>query len=122
MIPVCPICNKESKLVSGEQIYPNRKDLYNLSFYRCSNHTDYYVGCHKGTNNALGILANREHRSWKIKCHAIFDPLWKSRKNFRKDLYCRLAHAMNIPIEQTHFGEFSVDQLKQAYEIIKDWK
>ena len=118
----CPVCNREAEYVSGKEIYPHREDLYALGFYRCSEHIDYYVGCHKGTDKPLGVLANKEHRLWKIKCHAIFDPQWKSKKNTRRHLYSKLSHAMNIPFNKTHFGMFTIDQLMQAYEIIRGWE
>lgn len=121
MTPTCPVCSKESVLVNGREIYPHRPDLYSLKFYRCENHTEYYVGCHKGTTNALGVLANKEHRNLKMKCHKIFDPLWKSKKHSRNGLYKKLSQEMNISIDKTHFGMFSADQLKTAYRIMKEW-
>lgn len=121
MTPVCPICNKNSVLVNGKKIYPHRPDLYKLNFYACLDHPDYYCGCHKGTTTPLGILANKEHRKLKMDCHAIFDPLWKSKEFGRKDLYKKLSDAMDLPSEETHFGMFTIDQLKKAHSIIKKW-
>ena len=46
--PDCPYCDKQSTLVNGETIYPHRKDLYKLYFYRCRT-CDAYVGVHKET-------------------------------------------------------------------------
>ncbi len=35
------------------------------------------VGCHPGTKNSLGRLANAELRKWKSIAHRVFDPLWR---------------------------------------------
>ena len=64
-------------------------------------------------------------REWKIKCHELFDSFWKDRDGagrLRKELYKRLADEMGIEYEMCHFGYFDIRQLKQAYQIIEQWK
>lgn len=29
---------------------------------------------------------------------------------------------MNIPVKECHFGYFDMEQLKQAYKILKSWE
>jgi hypothetical protein len=120
--PKCPVCNKESALVNGYDIYPHRPDLGELNFYRCEDHKDFYVGCHKGTINPLGVLADKEHRKLKMMCHKVFDPIWKSGKRNRKELYNKLSSQMEKKIDDTHFGMFSKDELEKAYQFINSWE
>lgn len=127
-IPICPICSIKSTEVTGKEIYPHRTDLFDLKFYQCLNHKDFYVGCHKHNGKPLGILADSEHRALKMQCHYFFDKHWliKSLKkeelrNLRKAYYSKLATAMNLTIDQTHFGMFTKEQCKQALAIIKEW-
>lgn len=119
--PRCPKCGNESILVSGYDIYPHRIDLQELKFYRCEEHKDLYVGCHKGTAKPLGVLADKEHRKLKMRCHAIFDPIWRSGKKSRKSIYNKLASQMGKKQEEAHFGMFSKEELRKAYSLIRSW-
>lgn len=84
-----------------------------------------WVGCHPGTENALGCLANAELRAAKQAAHAAFDPLWKKKmvkdecsKSFaRKSGYRWLSKEMGIPWKNTHIGEFTVEQCLQVVDI-----
>jgi hypothetical protein len=120
MIPKCPICNKDAELVYGSIIYPKRKDLRELPFYRCSDHLDYYVGCHKGTIKSLGVLANLEHRHLKRLCHWYFDPLWKNKLIKRNQAYKVLSEKTGITREECHFGMMNIEQLKKCLAILKE--
>lgn len=129
IIPKCPICRVDAIEISGETIYPHRPDLFNLKFYQCFIHKDYYVGCHKKTGIPLGVLADKEHRRLKMQCHTLFDKLWlisslskEEIRSLRKSYYAKLANDMKLDIEKTHFGMFTKDQCRQALEILKGWK
>lgn len=73
----CPYCRQPAKLVTGAAMYPHRPDLIHKWFYRCFP-CDAHVGCHPGTRNPLGRLANFELRTAKIAAHAAFDPIWRN--------------------------------------------
>ena len=115
---VCDMCNHKAKLVSGERIYPHRPDLYEKNFWLCDN-CGAYVGCHAGTQKALGRLANAELRYWKRKVHNLFDPLWKSGTKKRSEAYKWLADQLAIPVEECHIGMFDVEKCKQAVKIME---
>lgn len=119
--PICPYCNNQSKLVTGLSIYPHRSDLAELSFYQCAP-CEAYVGCHKGTTQALGRLADKELRQWKSTAHKIFDPMWRSGLMKRKEAYKALALEMGIEPNDCHIGMFNVDQCKKVYAICKAGK
>lgn len=64
-------------------------------FYLCAP-CDAYVGCHQGTTNAPGRLANTELRAAKMAAHAAFDPLWQSGAKKRGAAYAWLATALGL--------------------------
>src|SRR5690242_20477553 len=106
----CPYCGAEVALEDSAMIYGQSYGMV----YVCTRYPecDAYVGCHKGTIQALGRLANRELRQWKQNAHACFDPLWKSERLSRSDAYAWLSRQMGTPPEETHIGMFDVDQCK----------
>lgn len=51
-----------------------------------------------------------------------FDAMWKGKKHEKRErdaLYRWLAEEMAIPVEDCHFGYFNIEQLRQAYRILK---
>lgn len=126
-LPKCPVCNKEAEIVGTLDIYPNRFDLSNKIFYRCPEHTDYYVGSH-ANGTPLGILANKELRLWKQRCHQVFDPHWQESKSnsakrtARVKYYSRLSIEMGLSVEETHIGMFDIEKCRKAYNIIRKWQ
>lgn len=68
----------------------------------------------------LGFLATPEIKQWRMRIHAILDPLWKANKITRgmayryiTDRFGRLYHTAEI---------YSVDEAKTVYEIVKSLK
>ncbi|WP_333647993.1 zinc-finger-containing protein [Lacrimispora sp.] len=116
----------ECNLCDGKVVYISNAKIYGKQYgsgycYYCTS-CGAFVGTHEPRpREALGILANKEMREWKIKCHGLFDPLWKSKKKKRAQLYSALASQMGIPMNQCHFGYFDLVELKRAYEILKTW-
>ena len=145
--PVCPYCGDHAKLVTGEDLYPHREDLFHLKFWRCAP-CDAYVGCHRAGAWAihegqqvesdgtlpLGRLANRELRIAKSQVHQVFDPIWKLFHEWRAHpafdrhakydkqrrtlLYKWLAREMGIPLDACHIGMFDLEQCRKATQII----
>ena len=109
LTPVCPYCGQFSKLVTGLAIYPHRPDLEDKWFYQCAP-CEAYVGCHKGTKQSLGRLANAELRVAKSRAHAAFDPLWEIGKMDRHQAYAWLAKELGLDKKHCHIGMFDVDQ------------
>lgn len=119
----CRYCNNAASLMrAGESGYPYRRDFGPV--WICVP-CDAWVGCHKGTTNALGGLANAELREWKQKAHAAFDPLWEakirrdgcSRSKARRAGYKWLSEQLGIPFKKTHIGYMSVDECKRVVDI-----
>lgn len=117
---VCPYCGGKPVLVNTQSLY--KAGYFPGKSWLCKP-CGAWVGCHKNTIIPLGRLANAELRSWKVKVHVVFDPMWKGdNKPRRFVMYSRLATAMDIPVEHCHMGMFTVEQCKQAYQICLDWQ
>ena len=115
---MCPYCGKTASLVTGDKIYPHRPDLYHLKFYHCDNgHVPAFVGCHKGTINPLGTLANADLRRHRSQAHAVFDALWKTKKMTRAQSYQWLAHTLAIDKKDCHIAMFDVDLCRNTIDV-----
>lgn len=123
MIDLYPTkCN----LCGGEVVYQSNALVYGKEYgsgmcYFCLQ-CGAYVGTHKPRpKEALGILANREMRHMKSLCHDVFDRMWNDSAE-RTELYIELANALNIPVEECHFGYFNLSMLNKSYSILRRWK
>lgn len=113
----CDYCGNDARLTDGREVYPHRPDLFAKAFYVCTP-CDARVGCHPGTTNALGRLANAELRAAKQSAHAAFDPLWRSGPLKRKDAYYRLSKALGIPFGDCHIGMFDVETCRRVVALV----
>ena len=117
-------------LCGGKVVYTSNSKIYGREYgsgkcYLCTE-CGAYVGTHKPRpKEALGLLANKEMRDMKMKCHALFDEKWKgekNRRNARKKGYKALADQLGIPVDNCHFGYFDMAMLNKAYEILQSWQ
>lgn len=115
---ICPYCKKPANLVGGFEVYPHRKDLLHLQFYKCTNGCDAYVGCCKNTTEPLGTLANEETRLARRTAHLVFDDIWKLGLVNRSKLYKQLSLYMKLHRNETHIAMFDKDQCKQVAKFI----
>jgi hypothetical protein len=117
---ICNLCGGKVILASNRVIY--RKEYGSGKCYLCTK-CGAYVGTHKDrTDIALGILANKEMRDMKTKCHELFDEQWKhskKRHDSRQKAYRELALKLHIPFDECHFGYFDLDMLNRAYKILE---
>ena len=118
---VCNLCGGKVSLIDNSLIYG--KSFGSGKCYRCDN-CGAYVGTHKPWPDiALGILSNDSMRNGRKYCHAVFDALWqnetKNRAQKRQALYDWLTEQMGLPRNMGHFGYFNLQQLQQAYQILK---
>lgn len=120
---VCPYCSKNTIYVDSVIIY---RKSYGMVYYCIP--CKAWVGVHKGTDVALGRLANAELRKWKIKAHDLFDKLWKkkatqgySRKVARETAYIWLSGQMGTTRNRTHIGMYDLDQCKKVVELCQKY-
>lgn len=125
---LCDYCGQQAQLQTGRQVYPHRRDLHDRRFYVCPP-CDARVGCHPGTTEPLGRLANAALRQAKQAAHAAFDPLWQDnqsrggrragrrRNERRKRAYAWLAEQLGIAEKDCHIGMFDVATCQRVVEI-----
>lgn len=120
---VCPYCGQRSKIVTGEVIYPHRKDLNFKKFHLCTP-CNAYVGCHDRTGKPLGRLADPELRMMKVKAHAAFDPLWQRGCMTRSAAYSWLAGRLKVWLggQPAHIGEFNVEMCKRTIVMCMNFR
>lgn len=109
---ICPYCNGKTAFVDSAVIYGRSYGM----IYLCGK-CDAYCGVHKGTDKALGRLANAELRHWKKEAHKYFDQLWKGGEMSRDEAYKELSTHLSILPIYTHIGMFSVETCKE----VVDW-
>ena len=105
---ICPKCNKEAPWVENKERYGQN---FGKSFmcYFCKP-CGTYVGCHENTRRPLGTMADKETRVWRRKAHTVIDPLWKSGKMTRKEVYKMLKEKFGRVI---HIGESDINNCKE---------
>lgn len=109
----CPYCGKPTKLVEDTQIYGRS---YGSKCYVCEP-CGAWVGCHKGSEKALGRVANKELRGLKHQAHEAFDPIWEKGYLPRTAAYEVLSAALGLPKEQTHIGMFDEEMCRKVIQL-----
>ena len=124
---ICPYCKSQTEYVSSAEAY---EGIHYGMIYLCRS-CDAWVGVHKGTDTALGRLANKELRYWKKEAHRWFDPIaihglinqvWPEYVEDitnRKKAYLWLSKKMDKDFEFTHIGMFDVEDCKLVVDICK---
>lgn len=120
----CGECGRPAGLVTGEVVYPHRRDLHRKPFWRCCVCLA-YVGCHDGTYKPLGTPCGTATRAARISAHAAFDGLWRrkmardglSQQRARGQGYKWLSEQLGIPTHETHIGMFNAAMALRVVEI-----
>ena len=102
----CCDCFKEveARLTNGKEIYPHRPDLSVLPFWKCDT-CDNFVGCHYKSykpTEPLGCIPTPAIRNARQHIHRLLDPLWKSGKMTRKEVYGLLTDGLGWPYHTAH--------------------
>lgn len=129
MTLACPYCARPAEIVSGADLYPHRPELHAKKFWRCQP-CQAWVGCHPGTENPLGRLADAKLRRAKSQAHAAFDPMWKEKmrrdgvrqNKARRAGYKWLAAQLGIAIDDCHIGMFDVATCWRVVEACRPYQ
>lgn len=115
---LCPYCKKESVLIDSAVIY---RRSYGMIYF-CET-CGAYVGVHKGTDKALGRLANKELRGLKKQAHYYFDQLWdgNNRSMSRDSAYKWLSMKLGLPPKYTHIGMFGEENCRNVINYSKEY-
>lgn len=117
----CCACDKDvdAELIDGLAVYPHRRDLYDLPFWRCPTCSN-FVGCHHKTKNRtkpLGVIASPEIKAARQHIHRILDPLWKQNLISRGDVYRRLSETLG---RQYHTSDLrTLEECRAIYRAIQ---
>lgn len=113
--------NVHARLTSGVEIYPHRLDLAALPYWKCGGCGN-HVGCHHKTENPtepLGAIPSPEIRRVRREIHQVIDPLWKTGRIARGELYGMLAHVLGI--NRYHTAEITeINQARDALRVAKE--
>ena len=117
----CCGCDSEvpARLTTGKEIYPRRADLASLPFWKCDACGN-YVGCHHKTKERtkpLGNIPTPQLRNARKHIHAILDPIWKSGKIGRSELYRSITDELGY---QFHTAELkTVEEARRVWKIVR---
>lgn len=121
---ICAYCGKPTEYIDSGEVY---RKSYGM-IYICRP-CEAWVGVHKGTDKALGRVANDELRFAKKEAHYWFDPIWMERVNqgiskqeARNEAYEWLSCAMKLPRDICHIGMFDVSQCELVVELCQKRK
>lgn len=121
---ICRYCGGVIRLVPANIVYGasvDRLGMRNEKIYQCQN-CNARVGCHKGTNQPYGNVANEVLRLKRIETHQVFDSFWKQRHMSRTAAYKWLAKKMNLTAETAHIGGFEMDQCQKVIDLCRKEK
>lgn len=108
-----------TRLTSGTEIYPHRLDLRDLPFWKCDGCGN-FVGCHHKTadrTRPLGCIPTPEIKHERQRIHRDLDPLWKSGRFSRRELYAMIA--AKIGVSEYHTAEIqSVEQARSVHRAV----
>lgn len=118
---ICPYCGNPTEFVDSSVVY---RQSYGM-LYLCSG-CDAYVGVHKGTDRALGRVAQKTLRMMKHQAHEYFDKIWQLGFMSRHEAYAWLSKVLDLPSEYTHIGMFSeitcVRTINFSKQLLNDYR
>ena len=104
-----------ARLTNGAEVYPHRKDLAGLPFWRCDACGN-WVGCHHKTKERtkpLGNIPSPELKKARSHIHELIDPLWRDKKIKRNELYKRMTEILGWNYHTASLR--TIDEARQAY-------
>ena len=110
----CPSCGKKADYIDSKEIYNGISYGWMYICWPCMA----WVGTHRATGKALGLMANKELRDLRKKAHALFDPLWMSGKMRRQEAYDFLKKNTGVP----HISWTKVESCKKVIKFLEGLK
>lgn len=114
----CPQCGAPAVLVDGRVLRPDVRKFHHRNFWTCPK-CDVHVGCHKGTTEPLGTLADRETRQARLEAHEAFDRLWKFKvwNLDRPQWYAWLADKLGLTADECHIGRMDREMCREVVKV-----
>jgi len=111
-----------ARLTTGFSMYPHRPDLAEVPFWICDVCLN-FVGCHHKTKDftrPLGCIATPEIKEARGHIHKILDPLWKSKRIGRKELYKIISRYLGYEYHTSDIKDLA--EARKIYRFILDLK
>lgn len=109
------------RLTNGQEVYPHRADLGALPFWKCDACKN-FVGCHHKTNDPtrpLGCIPTPAIKAARQDIHKVIDPMWKSGRVGRRELYGMIAHLTGV--KEYHTAEIrTVEQAREVHRVARE--
>lgn len=120
----CMGCDKAvlARLTNGAERYPHRPDLADVPQYTHDECGTWVGTHHKSTRplKPLGVLATPEMYKARIAIHDLIDPIWKSGKRKRGQVYAHLSRELGY---QYHTGELrTIEEARKVWLIVKKYQ
>ena len=114
---ICPYCKNQAEFLDNKEIYGKR---YGNSYMMwICRHCDARVGVHHNNHaHPLGTMANKELREWRMKAHTAVDPLWKSGKISRREVYRGLDKLFG---KEFHIGSSNIQECQKIISVYKQY-
>jgi hypothetical protein len=105
-------------LITGKEAYPHRNDIYK-EFWQCPQ-CKKFVGCHNGIKKRpLGCIPTPQIKNARSKLHELIDPLWKTGKITRGDLYRKISEHLGW---EYHTAELrTIEDCRKVWTFVKDF-
>lgn len=112
---VCDACQSANIVYIKEtEVFGSSKRLWPFVWYCRSCRAS--VGCHAGTGNPLGYMANPYVRRLRAELHEIVDPIWHAGIATRSEIYKWIAKELELDTCDLHISELTITQLRLAIE------
>ena len=123
---VCCYCKERTEFVDSSKVYGKSYGM----IYLCEP-CNAWVGVHKGTDQALGRVANKKLREAKQRAHYYFDKISKTglinkiwpeyipNISNRNKAYLWLSKMLKIDREYCHIGMMDLQQCNRVIEVSK---
>ena len=111
----CPYCHKSDiKLMTQTEFYG--REYSGAKLYVCQG-CKARVGCHKGTEIAMGPLSDEELRGLRMQIHNIIDKQWETKRE-RTGLYRKLSERYDM--QPFHVGFLNNEKARYVLYDLKE--
>lgn len=115
---VCPYCGGGTDIAPLAEVSTRTDAAAANARVRLCRKCRAWVGCHRYSDEAMGMLANAELRRLRHQAHTVFDRIWKEKlKPSRYNAYSWLSLRMDMPRHLVHFGFFNEEQCRRAIAL-----